>query len=181
MTSGSVAGAEIKTFFAPSVQVLLRAFAVGEEARRLEDDVDAEVPPRQCARIALGEDAYLLPGRLQDAVGELDLARERAERGVVAQEMRHRRSVADVVQRDDVEVGAERMLRTEEVPSDPAEAVDADANRHPLLRCSVPRPAGESNARSPASSSRARSRRCSAALLAGGSARSASSLSDSVG
>ena len=73
---------------------------------------------------------HLLAGRAQDAVGELDLARERAERGVVAQEVRHRLRVAEVVQRDDVEVGAERVLRAEEVPSDPAEAVDADANAH---------------------------------------------------
>src|SRR5262249_25127429 len=63
----------------------------------------------------------------------------------------HRLRVAEVVQRADVEVGAERVLRAEEVPPDAAEAVDADANGHPLLRCWVPRPGGESNrGRSPA-------------------------------
>ena len=139
VTSGSVAGAEITTFFAPASRCFCAPFAVGEEAGRLEHDVDAEVAPGKCRRIALGEDPHLLAGRLQDAVGELDLALERAERRVVAQEVRHRLRIAEVVQRDDLEVGAERVLRAEEVPPDAAEAVDADANAHRLLRLSVPR------------------------------------------
>ena len=115
------------------VEVLLRARAVGEEARRLEHDVDAEVAPRKRRRIALGEHPHLLAGRAQDAVGELDLALERAEVRVVAEQVGHRLRVAEIVERDDLDVGPERLLRTEEVPPDAAEPVDADANAHSVL------------------------------------------------
>ena len=53
VTSGSVAGAEMTTFFAPAVEVLGRALAVGEEAGRLDDDVHPSFPPRERGRIAL--------------------------------------------------------------------------------------------------------------------------------
>ena len=53
--SGSVAGAEMTTFFAPAVEVLRGAFAVGEEAGRLDDDVDAHVLPGQRRGVALRE------------------------------------------------------------------------------------------------------------------------------
>ena len=128
--SGSVAGAEITTFFAPASRCFCAPSRSGEEPGRLEHDVHAEIAPRQRGGIALREHAHLLAGRAEDAVGELDVALERAERRVVAQEMRHRLRVAEVVQRDDLEVGAERVLRAEEVPPDAAESVDADANAH---------------------------------------------------
>ena len=126
------------------VEVLLGTFAIGEEARRLEHDVDAEVAPRERGRVALGEHLHLLAGGAKDAVGELDLTLERAEVRVVAQEVRHRLRVAEVVQRDDLEVGAECVLGAEEVPPDAAEPVDADANAHlsSVSRCPV---AAESN------------------------------------
>ncbi len=89
------------------VEVLLGTFAIGEEARRLEYDVDAEVAPRERARVALREHPNLLAGRAKRPVGELDLTLERAECRVVAQEVRHRLRVAEVVQRHDLEVGAE--------------------------------------------------------------------------
>jgi hypothetical protein len=38
----------------PCLQVLGRVLTSGEEAGRLEDDVDAEVGPRQVGRVALG-------------------------------------------------------------------------------------------------------------------------------
>jgi hypothetical protein len=67
---------------------------------------------------------------VQDPVGELDLALERPEVRVVAQEMRHRLRVAKVVQRHDLQVGLEGLLRAEEVPPDAAEPVDPDAKCH---------------------------------------------------
>ena len=48
------------TFFAPAVEVLGGVVAVGEEAGRLDDDVDAEVAPRQRGGVALGEHLELL-------------------------------------------------------------------------------------------------------------------------
>ena len=52
------------------VEVLLRAVALGEEAGRLEHDVDAEVAPRERAGIALGEHLQLLAAGADDPVAE---------------------------------------------------------------------------------------------------------------
>ena len=60
VTSGSVAGAEMITFFAPASRCFCAAAPVGEEAGRLDHHVDAEVAPRQIRRIALGEALQLL-------------------------------------------------------------------------------------------------------------------------
>ena len=133
MKSGSFAGAEISDLLRPGVEVLLRACAVGEEAGRLEHDVHPEVAPRQTGRVALGEHLHLLAARLDDAVAELDVPRERPEDRVVLEEVCHRLRVAEVVERDDLDVCAELLLRAEEVPADPAEAVDADAGCHAVL------------------------------------------------
>ncbi len=112
------------------VEVLLRAFPLGEEPGRLDHDVDAELAPRQRGRIALGEHLHLLATRVDDAVAERDLAGERAQDRVVLQQMRHRGRVTEVVHRDDLHVGSERLLRPEEVAPDAPETVDANANRH---------------------------------------------------
>ena len=59
--SSSVAGAEMTTFFAPASRCLAAFVALGEEAGRLDDDVGAEVAPRQRARVALGEHLARVP------------------------------------------------------------------------------------------------------------------------
>ena len=92
------------TFLAPGVQVLLRSFAVGEEPRRLEHDVDPEIGPRKRSRVALREDPDLLARRAQDSVGELDVAREGPEVRVVTEQVRHRLRIPQVVQGDDLQV-----------------------------------------------------------------------------
>ena len=112
------------------IEVLLRAVAAREEPGRLEDDVDPELAPRQRRRVALREHLHLLAAGIDDAVAERDLARERAERRVVLQEMSHRGGITEVVERDDLHVRPERLLRAEEVPPDAPEAIDANTNRH---------------------------------------------------
>ena len=112
------------------VEVLLRAVALREEAGRLEHDVDAEVAPGNRARIALGEELELLAAGADDAAADLDVPVERAERRVVLEQVRHRLLVAEVVRRDDLDVRPALQLSAEEVPPDPAEAVDPYANRH---------------------------------------------------
>jgi hypothetical protein len=52
--------------------------------------------------------------------------------------VRHRALVAEVVRRDDLDVGPPLELGAEEVAPDPAEAVDPYANRHSKLPCRVP-------------------------------------------
>ena len=132
--SGSVAGAEITTFFAPAVEMLLCPFAVGEEPGRLEHDVDAQLAPWKRGRVALGQHLDVDVAGADRAVTDLDLLPERPERRVVAQQMRHGLRVAEVVRRDDLEVAAALQMRTEEVAADPAESVDA----HPYLRHGFP-------------------------------------------
>jgi hypothetical protein len=112
------------------VEMLLRPVTAREEARRLEHDIDAELTPRQGSRVTLGEHLHLLPTRIDHAVTERDFPRERAERRVVLQEMCHRGGITEVIDRDDLHVCAERLLRAEEVPPDAPEAVDANTNRH---------------------------------------------------
>ena len=67
------------TFFAPAVEVLRGALAVGEEAGRLDHDVDAEVAPGQRRRVALGEQLELVAVDRDRAVAGLDVLAERAE------------------------------------------------------------------------------------------------------
>ena len=56
MTSWPFAGALMRTFFAPAVRCAVGLLLVGEEAGALEHDVDAELLPRELARVLLGED-----------------------------------------------------------------------------------------------------------------------------
>ena len=86
------------------VEVLLRVVPLGEEAGRLDHDVDAEVAPRQVGRIALLEDLDLLAVDRDRAAALGDLAGEPPEDRVVLQEVGEGRVVGDVVDRDDVEV-----------------------------------------------------------------------------
>ena len=51
--SSPFAGALMITFLAPAVDVGAGLLGVGEDAGRLEDDVDAEVAPRQRRRVLL--------------------------------------------------------------------------------------------------------------------------------
>ena len=59
--SSSLAGAEMMTFFAPASRCLAASSRFGEEAGRLEDDVDAEVAPAELGGIALGRTRISLP------------------------------------------------------------------------------------------------------------------------
>ena len=61
---------------------------VGEDAGRLEDDVDAEVAPRQRRRVLLLEHLDLAPVNDERVVGVLDGARIGAVRRVVLEQQR---------------------------------------------------------------------------------------------
>jgi hypothetical protein len=65
------------------------------------------------------------------AVAGLDRHVERAEHGVVPEQVRHRLRVADVVRGHDLEVAAPLQLGAEKVAADAAEPVDPDPHlRH---------------------------------------------------
>ena len=111
-------------------QVLGRALAVGEEAGRLDDDVDLHVLPGQRGRVTLGQDAERVAVDRDLAVGDLDLLVELAVRRVVAKQVPEHVGRRQVVDRDDLEAGVLVQVCPVEVAPDPAETVDADPLRH---------------------------------------------------
>ncbi len=105
------------------VEMLLRRRPVGEEAGRLDDDVDAEIGPRKRCRVALGQALHFVARDLQRATGHLHVFAEAPEHRIVAQQMRHRLDVAEVVERHDLEISTSLECRPEEVAADPAESI----------------------------------------------------------
>ena len=69
MASASPLGAEMTTRFAPPLRCAGRLLAGGEQAGRLDDDVDAVVAPRDLGRVAHLELLDLLAVDREAAVG----------------------------------------------------------------------------------------------------------------
>ena len=128
--SSPLAGALIRTFFAPAVEVGARLVGVGEDAGRLEDDVDAEGAPGQGRRITLLEDLDLAPVDDQRVLGVVDRARVRSVGRVVLEQERVELRVDQVVDGDHLDLGGALDERLERLATDPAEAVDPDPNGH---------------------------------------------------
>ena len=111
------------------VEVLARALPVGEEAGRLDDDVDVEITPGKRRRIALREHAELVLADDDRPVGDADVLVQLPEHGVVLEQVSHRRHVPEIVRSDDLEVPLTFQMRAEEVPPDAPKPVDP----HPCL------------------------------------------------
>ena len=132
------------------VDVLAGLLGLGEQPGRLDDDVDAEVLPRQGARAAALSETDDRSAVDRDAVvDDLDLVRKAAQHAVVLQQVRDRRGVTEVVVGDDLDVVAAGERRAEVVAPDPAEAVDAYPGGHaaPLDECLYVRQATRAAAR----------------------------------
>jgi hypothetical protein len=112
------------------LEVLGGVGAGGEEAGRLDHDVDAEVAPGQSGRIALGEDLDLVAAGDDRVAVDLDPAGVAAEDRVVLEQVGHRGRVDEVVDRDEVDVRARLLGGPEDVAPDAAETVDADLHSH---------------------------------------------------
>ena len=120
------------------VEVCARGVTRVEEAGRFDHDVDTEFAPWQIGRVALAEHGERVVADLDPALDGLDVVGQHTEHRVVLEEVRHLIDRSEVVHRDEVDVGALRLGCTEEVPTDPTEAVDTDANCHvgvPLVWC----------------------------------------------
>ena len=96
---------------------------------RLEHHVDTRSPHGKLRRDRVRRASQRLAVAPDHAVGERRPRRRRAEVRVVAEQVRHRLRVPEVVDGDDLDVRAELSLRPEEVAADPAEPVD----RRPVL------------------------------------------------
>ena len=123
--SGSVAGAEMITFFAPAS----RCFCA--DARSVKNPVDSittSTPRSPHGRFAGSRSASpfsSLPSTTQRAARPTCTSPWNGPSdGVVTQQVRHRRHVAQVVEGDDLEVRATLERGAEEVAADPAESID---------------------------------------------------------
>ena len=113
-------------------EVLAGLLAGVEEARRLDDDLDPEVRPRQRAGVALGQHPHRLAVDDETVVAVLDRAAEAAVHGVVLQQVGQRGGVGDVVHRDDLDALCAVAHCTKDVAADPAEPVDSYPYAHEM-------------------------------------------------
>jgi hypothetical protein len=105
----------------------------GEQAGAFEHEVHAELAPRQLGRIAFGKYADAVAVHDQGIALDLHLAAKLAVHGVVAREVGVRLRVAQVIQRDDLNVFAARFVQgAQHVAADAAVAVDSDFDGHVL-------------------------------------------------
>jgi hypothetical protein len=110
--------------------VLLGVRTRAEVPGGLDDDVDAEVRPRQVAGSVLAQHADLAAVEGDDVAVAGHGCRELPVDGVVGEEMGEGRGIGDVVDGDDLQIGAPLVGRAHEAATDAAEAVDGDASGH---------------------------------------------------
>ena len=119
------------------LDVGLGGVGVGEETGRLDDDVDVVLTPGEVLRVPLRGDDDALAADDDGLVVVVDILAEAAEDGVELQQVRQGLVVGQVVDRDNLDVGAALEDGAEVVASDTTEAVDAYTNRHCDLLCPV--------------------------------------------
>ena len=118
-------------------QVLGGARGVDEDAGTFNDDVDAESLPRQLERVTGRHnlDGLAVDGDVR-VVDDLDIRLERAEDGVVLDQVARLLHSARVVDGDDVEHGVGASVpASQEVAADAAETVDGNLALLTLHRC----------------------------------------------
>ena len=108
----------------------LGLLAVGEEAGGLHDDLNAQVAPGQVGGVALSEhlDVLAVDGDAILVVG--DLAVETTKDRVVLEQVGQGLVVRQIVDGDNLDVGALLEGGAEEVAADSAEAVNTNAGGH---------------------------------------------------
>jgi len=113
-------------------QMRARLGLAREESRALEDDVDAELPPRQLGRIALREHADTIAVDDHRVALNAHLTVEATMSGVVSRQMRIGVGIAEIVDGDDLDLaGAAAFIKgAQYVAADAAIAVDAYLDRH---------------------------------------------------
>ena len=113
----------------PRRHVLGGVVAIGEQPGRLEDDVDAEVLPRQLRRIAQRQHLELVAVDRNAVAFGFDARFQVAEHRIVFEQVGERLRARQIVDRDEVDVlVAER--RPHDVAPDSTESIDADPDSH---------------------------------------------------
>ncbi len=114
-------------------QMLCGGLAIGEEARRFEHDIDAEVFPGKLSRILDGQHLELVTVHRDARFARLDCGVQVAQHGVVLEQVGQRGGAGQVVDGDEIDiVVAERGPH--DVAADAAKSVDANPDCHSLLR-----------------------------------------------
>src|SRR5262249_54076281 len=100
-----------------------------------DHDVGADLAPRQRSGVALGKGLDRVRTDDELVSTDLDLVVEPPEHGVVLEQLAERVHVTEIVEADQLNVGAGGEQRSEEVTADPTEAVDTNPGGHrfPLL------------------------------------------------
>ena len=118
----------------PGLQMLGRTLPLGEDPRRLQHHIDAQVLPRQRRRIPHRQTLEPLAVDHDVLIGRRHLIGQPTQDRVVLQQVRQRRVVGDVVHRHDLDVRRPRHLlrihRPPEVAADPPEPVHAYSHGH---------------------------------------------------
>jgi hypothetical protein len=102
--SGFFAGAVMMTFLCAGREVLRRAVSIREDARRLDNDVDAEILPRQLGGVLDGQDLEVIAGNRDPVRGRADVGVKIAEDRVVLEEVSECGSVGQIVDSDEIDV-----------------------------------------------------------------------------
>jgi hypothetical protein len=103
----------------------------GEDAGAFHRDVDAEIPMRQLGRVLDGRDPDLLAVDHERVAVDLDLARVAAVDGIEPEQVSVRLHRAEIVDRDDLNVGPARLVDgAQHVAADATEPVDGDLDAH---------------------------------------------------
>ena len=128
--SSLVAGAEMMTFLAPPSTC---ALALVASVKKPVDSTTTSAPTSAHFRLAGSRSANAAISwspTVIAVVGGRDVAVEPTQDAVVLQQVGQGLVVGQVVDADDLDVGAGRTHGTEEVAADPAEAVDTYTNGH---------------------------------------------------
>ena len=131
--SGPLAGAEMMTFCAPASRCLA---ASSRFVKRPVDSITTSAPSSlqgSFAGVCLGGDPHALAVDDQGVLFDLDAALERAVHGVVLEQVTKRRGVGEVVDGDELDVGAALDRSADGETTDAAEAIDAHSNSHSVL------------------------------------------------
>src|SRR5205823_15003585 len=105
--------------------------AIGEDAGRLDHDVDPDLSPEKRGRVLLAEGADLVPVDADHPIAGADLAVEAPVGRVVLEEVRVRRGGREVVDGDHLElVGMTVEHGLQALAADAAESIDPHAGCH---------------------------------------------------
>ncbi len=113
------------------IDVRLGLVAIGEEAGRLEDDLNAEIGPGKLGGVLLSVDQDLLTVNDDVLLLEADLTRIAAVVGVVLQEMGKRFRIGEIVDRHHLELTGVALLDClEDLAANPPKTVNTNSNCH---------------------------------------------------